>query len=138
MQTSAVNRAIVWGLLAVAAVANIAGYALDLYRRLWWFDEVLHGATIAAITLALGLALYGKVLLGARDSPLLLVAVIVAIGLAIGALWEVAEWGFDQAVSGDVIKGKRDTMLDLVMDGLGALAAGVAALVMVDDRRGDG
>ena len=135
MQTSTVNRAIVWGLLAVAAVANIAGYALDLYRRLWWFDEVLHGATIAAITLALGLALYGKVLLGARDSPLLLVAVLAAIGLALGALWEVAEWGFDQAVSGDVIKGKRDTMLDLVMDGLGALAAGIAVLVMVDDPR---
>ena len=27
----------------MALVANVAGYALDLYQRFWWFERVLHG-----------------------------------------------------------------------------------------------
>jgi len=48
--------------------------------------------------------------------------------LAIGALWEVAERGFDRVAPGDVIKGKHDSIIDAVMDTFGALAAGGASL----------
>ncbi|WP_245185972.1 hypothetical protein [Falsiroseomonas frigidaquae] len=50
------------------------------------------------------------------------------VGIALGALWEVAEWGFDQIAPGDVIKGKHDTIIDIVMDTAGALLAGILAL----------
>lgn len=58
-------------------------------------------------------------------------AFAVLLGLAIGAVWEVAEWGFDQVAPGDVTKGKHDTILDLVMDTLGALLAGRLSLAFL-------
>ncbi len=137
LHTAPTNRAIAWGLLAIAVVVNIAGYLFNLYDRLWWFDEVLHGYTIGAITLVLGLALYGTVLTGVDARPVLLVLVIAAVGLAVGALWEVGEWAYDQVVAGNAIKGKRDTILDMIMDTFGALAAGVAAVPMVNDQQPD-
>ncbi len=55
---------------------------------------------------------------------------IASVGLAIGALWEVAEWGFDRIAPGDVIKGKHDTIIDILMDTAGAVLAGPLALIL--------
>ena len=132
MRITAGARAIAWSLLVGAVVANIAGYALDLYARWAWFDKVLHPYTIGAITLALALVLHGRVLMGAPDRRLILILVIAAIGLSIGALWEVAEWGYDKNAPGNVIKGKDDTITDLIVDALGALLAGVWASFLVE------
>ena len=125
-------RAIAWSLLAMAVLANIAGYAFNLYARWAWFDKVLHPYTIGAITLALALVLYGRVLTGAAHQRLLLILVIAAIGLSVGALWEVAEWGYDLFAPGNVIKGKDDTITDLIVDALGALLAGLWASFLVE------
>ena len=133
MQTSKSNRAIAWGLLAIAVAANIAGYVFNLYDRFRWFDEAIHGYTTMAITLVLALLLAGGVLVGARDHRLLFVLVAASLGLAIGALWEVAEWAYDQVVAGNVIKGKRDTIIDLILDSFGAIVAGALARRMVDE-----
>ena len=114
-----------WVLIGLAVVVNIAGYLLNLYQRWAWFDEVLHGFTILAITYALGLWLYGAVLTGARSHPVLLIVVVACVGLAVGALWEVAEWGYDRWFApSNLIKGKTDTIMDLVMDTIGAVVAG--------------
>ncbi|MEW5930509.1 MAG: hypothetical protein AB1941_23870 [Gemmatimonadota bacterium] len=129
--TSPAHRRLAWGFLAAAGIANAAGYLFGLYARFAWVDEALHACTIFALTLVLALYLYGTVLTGARRHELLLVLTVACVGLALGALWEVGEWGFDQLVSGDVIKGKRDTIVDLAMDAGGALAAGWVAAGMV-------
>jgi hypothetical protein len=134
MQTTTGNGMIVWALLAIALAVNIAGYVWNLYQQFWWFDEVLHGYTIFAITLALGVWLYGTVFTGYHSHALLLVLAIASTGIAIGALWEIAEWAYDQMVQGNVILGKRDTIIDLVVDSIGALAAGALCLPMVADR----
>lgn len=131
MSTSPGNRKLAWAFLAAAWLANAAGYLFGLYPRFAWFDEAVHAYTTFALTLVLSLYLYGAVLTGARSHALLLVLVVASVGLALGALWEVGEWGFDQLVAGDVIRGKRDTILDLVMDAGGALAAGWVAVGMV-------
>ena len=128
MEATSEGRAVAWSLLIALGVVNIAGYALDLYARFWWFDRILHACTIFAITLWLGLFVCNRAL---RDGPgrgALIVLMVASVGLAIGALWEVAEWGFDRIAPGDVIKGKHDTIIDIVMDTLGALLAGVAGL----------
>ncbi len=131
MHTTTANRAVAWGLLAIAVLANIAGYLWNLYDRFWWFDEVVHGYTSFALTLALGLVLYGAVLTGVHRHRLPLILAIAGLGLAVGALWEVAEWAYDQVVPADAILGKRDTIIDLIMDTIGAVAAGVVASWMV-------
>jgi len=125
------NRSIVWAIALLNLLFHIAGYIWDLYDRLWWFDKFLHLYTPFAITLLLALYLYGVVLTGARDRPLLLVLTIASLGIAISGLWEVAEWGYDQIVAGNAIKGKLDTILDLIMGSIGSILAGLVSLWMV-------
>jgi VanZ family protein len=108
-------------LLAAAALANAAGYAFTLWDRVAWFDEVIHGFTLFAITLPLGLAALGPVVNGTGDRALWAVLTIASMGLAVGALWEVAEWAYDQWAAGNVILGKTDTIVDLIADSVGAL-----------------
>lgn len=128
------GRVIAWALLVAMGVANIAGYAFDLYQRFWWFDRFLHACTILAITLWLAVFVFNTALSRNRGGGLLYVILVASVGIALGALWEVAEWGFDQVVPGDVIKGKHDTLLDIVMDTAGALLAGVMALKLAPSR----
>lgn len=121
MHSTAQGRTIAWSLAALLLAANVAGYAFDLYAAFWWFDRVLHAATLFALTLWLALFVCPPVL--RPGQPLLFILLIASLGVAIGAWWEVAEWGFDLLAPGDVIKGKHDTVIDIVMDTLGAVLA---------------
>lgn len=137
MSTTPFSRAVVWGLFAVAVLANAAGWILNLYNKIWWYDEALHLGTTFAFTLVLALFAYGAVLSGARTHSLLLILAIACIGVALGALWELAEWAYDQIVRPNVIKGRTDTMVDLIMDTVGALAAGYVASRMLSNSHPD-
>ncbi len=131
MNTSEGNQSVVWIIIGVAVLANIAGYMFNLYEQFWWFDDVLHAYTIFSITLLLGLLAYGVVLTGLHNHKLLLVLMIASIGLAIGGLWEVAEWAYDQITANNSILGKTDTIIDLIMDSVGAVGAGILSLGMI-------
>jgi hypothetical protein len=123
-----------WILLGIAIAANAAGYFLNWFGQIAWYDDVVHGYTIFALTLLLALYLYGASLTGAVDHGFLFVLTAASVGLAIGGLWEVAEWAYDQwFTQGNAIQGKRDTILDLVWDSIGALVAGMVALSMAKD-----
>jgi len=135
MRATAGGRIAAWVSLGLVTDANVAGYAFDLYHRFWWFDRVLHGATILALTLWLGLMVFARALTGEPRQRVLVVLLLASLGIAIGALWEVAEWGFDQFAPGDVIKGKHDTILDIVMDSAGALLAALAAKALLHQPR---
>ena len=125
------EKTIAWVLLGIAIAANAAGYFLNWFGRIAWYDDVVHGYTIFALTLVLALSLYGTFLVGARDHGLVFVLTVASVGLAIGGLWEVAEWAYDQwFAQGNAIQGKMDSVLDLVWDTLGALFAGVVARAM--------
>lgn len=124
-------RMIVWTILVAAVVLNIVGYVWNLYERISWFDRLVHGYTFFALTLSLALWLYGVVLTGVRTHGVLFVLIVACLGVGLGALWEIAEWGLDQVVSGNIIRGKFDTILDLIMDTLGSLLAGWVALAML-------
>ena len=131
LEPTARGRALAWSLAALALAANAAGYAFDLYQRFWWFDRVLHAGTILAITLWLGLFLCARGLHPRNGRGLLGVFLLACVGIALGALWEVAEWAADLVLPGDVIKGKNDTIIDLVMDTAGALAGAALAITFL-------
>lgn len=124
MRTTRENRIKVWALVGVALLFSILGSALNLYDKFWWFDEVLHGYAMFAYTLVVALFAYGVVLGGAREHRLLFVLAVGGVGLAMGAVWEILEWVYDQIVRPNAILAKTDTILDLVVDSIGALAAG--------------
>lgn len=63
-----------------------------------------------------------------RDGGALYALLIASVGISLGALREVAEWGFDQVAPGDVIEGKHDTLLDIILDMAAALLAGIMDL----------
>ena len=130
MQPTSQGRTIAWSLIAFMTLANIVGYTSDLYERFWWYDRFLHSMTGFAGTLGLALFVFGPVvrLRHSVSHRVLLVLVVASVGLGIGALWEVVEWGYDFYAEGDAIKGKYDTIMDLIMDGTGAVLAGVACL----------
>jgi VanZ family protein len=134
MEASTTGRMMAWVLLVLMAVINVAGYAFDLYRQFWWFDRVLHATTILAVTLWLALFVFGRVFEVDPPRPVLTFLLLASTGIAIGALWEVAEWAYDQAVPGDAIKGKYDSILDIIMDTLGASLAGIAAVRLLRPR----
>jgi len=127
MQATSVGRPTAWVLLASLMAANAAGYLFDLYQQFWWFDRVLPACTILALTLWLAIFVRARALKGGAGQGLLVILILASVGIAIGALWEVAEWGFDQIAPGNVIKGKHDTILDIIMDTAGAVAASLLA-----------
>lgn len=123
-----------WVILGIAIAANAAGYFLNLFSQIKWYDDVVHGYTTFAVTLVVALALYGSVLTGAANHGLLLVLAVTGIGLGIGGLWEIAEWTYDQFFAqGNAIQGKMDTIIDLILDTAGALVAGILTASMVRD-----
>lgn len=119
-------RYIAWAGGVVALVANIAGYGFDLYQAFWWFDRVLHGGTMMAITFWLAVIVFTPAL--RAGSSALSFFLIASVGIAIGALWEVAEWIFNMFAPSDVIKGKNDTVLDIIMDTVGSMIAALMSI----------
>lgn len=133
MQSNLQGRLVAWICAAILIVANVAGYAFDLYAMAWWFDRVLHAATIFALTLWLALIICAPAF--RPGQPLLAAVLIAGLGVAIGAWWEVAEWFYDMLAPQNVIKGKDDTVIDIIMDTFGA---GLAAALALRFMRPDG
>ncbi len=132
MKTTSGNQALVWTFVVIAVLVNIAGFVFNLYGQFVWFDEVVHCYTTFAITLPLALLAYGRVLTGAQNHSFALILVITCIGLALGGLWEVAEWLYDVLLTQqNSIKSVPDRLIDLIMDTIGAFVAGIVTLKML-------
>jgi glucose uptake protein GlcU len=63
-----------------------------------------------------------------RDRKLLYCVTIASFGIAIGALWEIAEWSAGLVLQTEVIESLDDTITDLIMDALGAVLASLISL----------
>lgn len=131
MNATRSQQALAWGLLAAGLIASGAGSLWNLYSEIFWYDEVVHGYNFFALALVVAVYAYGTVLTGADGNGLLLVLTVAGLGLALGALWEIAEWTYDQFVRPNVILPKTDTIVDLIVDAAGALAAGIVRLRML-------
>jgi hypothetical protein len=113
-------------LFVLAALLNATGWVWDLFGMPGPYDEIVHAYTTFAITLALSFLVYSSMLNIFRNHTLLYLVTIASFGIAIGALWEVTEWSAGKILSTKVIESFDDTIIDLVMDTLGA---GLAALI---------
>lgn len=118
------NRMVLLVVVLLAAVANAAAYVFDLYDRLFWVDKALHFYTSFAITLVLAFLWRAQLVQPLRAHPLVLMLALASLGVALGVAWEVGEWLADVFSTRNVIKGKTDTIVDLILDGAGAAAAG--------------
>lgn len=113
-------------LFVVAALVNAIGWVWGLFNMPGPYDEIVHAYTTFAITLALSFLVYSSMLNIFRNHTILYLLTIASFGIAIGAVWEVIEWSAGKILSTEVIVSLDDTIIDLIMDSLGA---GIAALI---------
>jgi hypothetical protein len=115
-------------LFMLAALINAGGWAWDLFNKPGPYDEIAHFYTIFAITLAVGYVLYGSLMEGLAEHRVLLVVIIASLGIALGALWEVAEWLADFVTPKQIVSGLTDTITDIMLDSGGAILAALLNL----------
>lgn len=109
-------------LFVVAALINAGGWVWGLFYQPGPYDEIAHAFTTFSITLALSFLVYRSMLTVFRSHPILYVLTIASFGISIGAIWEIFEWLIQ------VINDIDDTIIDLVMDALGAIIAALVSL----------
>lgn len=110
-------------LIAIAAAVNAAGYILTLWHERTPFDEIVHAFTSFAGMTAIGWLVLRREL--RRDLRIFLSA--VGIGFAVGIVWEGFEWLIG------IIGDRGDTLMDLAMDSVGAVAAGALIVWLAED-----
>ena len=114
-------------LFVIAALLNAFGW-IGLFYQPGPYDEITHAYTTFAITLALSFIVYKPMLPVFRSHRWLYILTIISFGIAIGALWEVFEWVTATINSLD------DTIVDLIMDTIGATAASLLSLRASQER----
>jgi hypothetical protein len=111
------------------------GDALRLYERWGDYDLVVHTLAPSFVAPVLYILLARlEVLPDLRDTSerhhyVGVFLVTLALGLAVGAAWEIVEFSSDHFVGSHLVHGERDTATDLVADGSGALCGGVLLVV---------
>ena len=114
-------------LFVIAALLNAFGW-IGLFYQPGPYDEITHAYTTFAITLALSFIAYSPMLPLFRSHRRLYILTIISFGIAIGALWEVFEWVTATINSID------DTIVDLIMDTIGATAASLLSLRALQEQ----
>ena len=99
------------------------GEVFAFYDRYWWWDAILHGFS------AMGFGIIGFLFMfylfeGDKYAapPWAIAFMAFCFAVAIGAVWEIFEFGMDQAFGLNMQKsGLIDTMWDLIVDCIGAM-----------------
>lgn len=98
---------------------------LSLYSYYPWYDKIVHFLVEFVLTmLAFNLLVNNRLEIKNR---IIFSAIIVSIGIALGALWEVVEWFLTFIVPATFEYTATDTATDLIIDSLGAILAGILA-----------
>lgn len=121
-------------LFNLALAANAMGYAWQLFTTVPPYDELVHGFTIFTITLTFGIPIFRSLAPGFEQHRILFVVAVTSFGIAVGALWEVAEYLLDLA-GVSIFNTYPDTILDLVMDSTGALLAALVSLWVLSAQK---
>jgi hypothetical protein len=114
-------------LFVIAALLNAGGW-IGLFYQPGPYDEITHAYTTFSITLALSFIVYQPMLSIFNTHRRLYILTIISFGIAIGALWEVFEWVTATINSLD------DTIVDLIMDTIGAIAASLLSLYALQEK----
>ena len=117
-------RLVAGALLLASALLNAAGYLLNGYDRIAWYDELCHLFTMFAITASAGLIFLRRVTAARRLTGLSFAAVAVSAGAVLGISWEIFEYAIG------IIGNAMDTAIDLALDVLGCMLGAVFAWEM--------
>jgi len=106
------------------------GEVRDFYGRIWWWDTAMHtasGLLLGILGFLLVYVLNENKRVDVHLHPRFVALFAFVFALAVGALWEIFEFGMDQVVGTNMQKpmfgdpsGLTDTMWDLMVDTFGA------------------
>ena len=105
-------------LMTLSGFTDILGNRLDLYDRVWWFDDAIHLIVTTCVSAAVVLLTLEDTSTAAavRDRAL-------AFGMTVGLGWELFELVSFVRRSSEAPTAYADTIGDLVMDWVGACLA---------------
>jgi hypothetical protein len=133
----------VYDLAVIVAFAfTQGGEALNLYDAIAWYDRVVHFVVPMLASQVVYLCLARIEVMPDPSQETLprheagMFVAVFALGLAVGALWEIFEWSSDGLFGSALSEGNTDTVGDLIADACGSLAGG--ALMVLWARRGWG
>jgi hypothetical protein len=112
---------------ALAALLAATGYVFGFLESVAYYDKFTHAFMTFAVSLAFFFLFYAEAV--PRRRAVSLATSVFTLGVTVGALWEIFEW------STGLGGGLSDTITDLIVDGIGALAAVFVALAIRE--RGD-
>lgn len=101
------------------------------YELYWWWDKLLHitsGILLGVIGFILAFILNGQETIRMRISPFFVCAFAVMFAVFMGVVWEIFEFSMDQWFGFNMQvreSGVIDTMDDLIVDMIGAIAVGI-------------
>jgi hypothetical protein len=116
-------------------LGEVRGY----YTRFWWWDSVLHfsaGLALGIIGFGIMYILYKTGRIAASIGFIAFLAFCFA--MTAGVFWEIYEFGMDESFGTNMQRretGVVDTMIDLILNAIGALIASVAGYFYL--RKGD-
>jgi len=123
--------------VAFIFAALFLGEVKSYYTRFWWWDIILHigsGVALGLVGFLILFVLYKSKKLQAR--PITIAFFAFCFAVALGAIWEIFEFGMDQIFGLTMQKsGLVDTMWDLIVDTLGALFTSVLAFFYLGGKR---
>lgn len=123
-----------WALMTIALGAYVAANMLDLWDAYPWYDRIMHPFTGFAITIMIGNFLYPKIFRRPGTHPVFLIFAIASLGVMAGVIWEIYEWIREFYTPTDTVKGKLDTMIDIVLDMVGSILGAIIVLTMQSKR----
>ena len=128
--------------LIVAMTFTQVGEAVGLYDAVGWYDRVVHVVVPMLTSQVIYLCLARLDVLPdprqetTRHHEVGMFLVVFALGLAVGALWEIFEYTSDGVFGSELSEGNTDTVGDLIADTTGSLLGG--ALMVLWAERGWG
>jgi hypothetical protein len=106
----------------LVATLHYLALSMSLYWTVEWFDILMHflgGATMAFLSLYIFFTSnFLPSISKLKDHRMAVFLIVVFFTLVVGSLWELWEIFFGMS---DVMKDKLDTIIDLIMDTLGAV-----------------
>ncbi len=117
-------------LLFLALFLHVGGGALGLYNVFWTWDMVTHFVSTFMLALIgfIFFVLVNERLKMIELTPAKIVIITMVIAMSLGLIWEGMEMAADALVDLRAADNIDDTLLDLVMDAVGGLAAALLAV----------
>jgi hypothetical protein len=117
-------------IIAFLLFLHLIGLYFEFYTLFWWWDKMAHFAGSAVIASlgfygVLSMQMAGKIHVNVRMMALF--AFVFAV--AIGAVWEIGEYGSDVLLGTRNQAGNTDTMVDLINDTIAAAIVAIAGSI---------